>query len=184
MPQFYLVRHGEPDWDWAISQRFFGPGSAYMPLTENGIAQLEADALDERLAGADYILASPYTRTMQSAQILSRRLDLDVTVDWALHEWLYDLHMRGDLPAEDERYGMEDMTHSFAHYIIGRGEPLPGHNCETIGMIRERALAALGRHREAKKVIVVCHEGVIRSLTGLDEVPFGAVVPFDPPKGC
>lgn len=184
MPQFYLVRHGEPNWPWAIERRFFGPGSTYIPLTENGVAQLEESALSPLLRGAEYIVASPYTRTMQSAQILSRRLDLEVKVDWRLHEWLYDTNMRGDLPAQGEYYGMEDMSRSFQHYIIERGEPLPDHACETIGMIRSRALEALCEHRNAAKVIVVCHEGVIRSLTGAAKVDFGEIVPFDLPAGC
>ena len=73
---FYLVRHGQPDWDWAEAMRFYGPCSAYMPLTPLGVEQIEHTACDSQLRGASFILASPYTRTMQSAQILSRRLDL------------------------------------------------------------------------------------------------------------
>ena len=79
---FYLVRHGQPDWDWAEAMRFYGPCSAYMPLTPLGVEQIEHTACDSQLRGASFILASPYTRTMQSAQILSRRLDLPVTVEW------------------------------------------------------------------------------------------------------
>ena len=75
---FYLVRHGQPDWDWAEAMRFYGPCSAYMPLTPLGVEQIEHTACDSQLRGASFILASPYTRTMQSAQILSRRLDLPV----------------------------------------------------------------------------------------------------------
>ena len=71
---FYLVRHGQPDWDWAEAMRFYGPCSAYMPLTPLGVEQIEHTACDSQLRGASFILASPYTRTMQSAQILSRRL--------------------------------------------------------------------------------------------------------------
>ena len=73
---FYLVRHGQPDWDWAEAMRFYGPCSAYMPLTPLGVEQIEHTACDSQLRGASFILASPYTRTMQSAQILSRRLGL------------------------------------------------------------------------------------------------------------
>lgn len=181
MTQFYLVRHGEPDWPWAISRQFFGPGSTYITLTEEGKQQIEAAAEDERLAGADYILASPYTRTMQSAQILSRRLDLPVEVDYDIHEWIYDTNMRGDLPGESDFYGKEDMSRCFLHYI-GGGEQLPGHACETLPMMRERILACLARHSDAKKVIVACHEGVIRSITGLSVVNFGQIVPFTLPE--
>ena len=114
---FYLVRHGQPDWDWAEAMRFYGPCSAYMPLTPLGVEQIEHTACDSQLRGASFILASPYTRTMQSAQILSRRLDLPVTVEWELHEWLYDRDMKGDLPTPEERFGREDMTRCFFYYM-------------------------------------------------------------------
>ena len=38
---FYLVRHGQPDWNWAEKMRFYGPCSAYMPLTPEGVDQIE-----------------------------------------------------------------------------------------------------------------------------------------------
>ena len=157
---FYLVRHGQPDWDWAEAMRFYGPCSAYMPLTPLGVEQIEHTACDSQLRGASFILASPYTRTMQSAQILSRRLDLPVTVEWELHEWLYDRDMKGDLPTPGERFGRED-------------------NCETYAVIAERVLGCLRRYDgQAEKIIVVCHEGVIRSVTGMKAVNLGQVVPI------
>ena len=181
MAEFYLVRHGEPDWDWALKKNFYGPAGNYVPLTQKGVAQLEAAARDPRLKGADYILASPYTRTMQSAQILSRRLDLDVKVDWDIHEWIYDTGLKGDLPPEGDYHSGPDMVDCFDHYVVERGEPLPGRCCETIADIRRRVLPALRRHAAAKKVIVVCHEGVIRSLTDADPVEHGQIVPFTLP---
>ena len=62
---FYLVRHGQPDWQWAEERRFYGPASTYIPLTAEGVEQIEAAARDPRLREASLILASPYTRTMQ-----------------------------------------------------------------------------------------------------------------------
>ncbi len=181
MAQFYLVRHGEPNWPWATEQRFFGPASNFVPLTARGVEQLEQAARDPRLAGADYILASPYTRTMQSAQILSRRLDLDVRVDWEIHEWLYDTTMQGDLPPEGSYHSEEDMVECFDRCVVRRESLPPDRCCETIEDIRRRVLPALRRHAEAGKVIVVCHEGVIRSLTGVSPVAHGQIVPFDLP---
>ena len=175
---FYLVRHGQPDWDWAEAMRFYGPCSAYMPLTPLGVEQIEHTACDSQLRGASFILASPYTRTMQSAQILSRRLGLPVTVEWELHEWLYDRDMRGDLPTPGERFGREDMTRCFYRYM--EHDELTGEdNCETYAVIAERVLGCLRRYDgHAEKIIVVCHEGVIRSVTGMKAVNLGQVVPI------
>ena len=178
---FYLVRHGQPDWQWAEERRFYGPASTYIPLTAEGVAQIEAAARDPRLREASLILASPYTRTMQSAQILSRRLDLPVTVEWDLHEWLYDLDMRGDLPQPGERYGMEDMSRCFMQYM--ESAELTGEdNCETHATIARRVLNCLRRYDGTQKAILVaCHEGVIRSITGLKKVDMAQIVPFTLP---
>ena len=54
---FYMVRHGQPDWGWAETMRFFGPCSAYMPLTPLGVEQIERTACDPQLRGAAFILA-------------------------------------------------------------------------------------------------------------------------------
>ena len=39
---FYMVRHGQPDWQWAEERRFYGPASTYIPLTAEGVEQIEA----------------------------------------------------------------------------------------------------------------------------------------------
>lgn len=174
----YLIRHGEPDWQWAASMRFFGPSANFIRLTGRGIAQIERTARDPRLSGADFILSSPYTRALQSAQILSRRLDLPVQVDWDIHEWLYDRGMRGDLPPEGSPYSAEDMMRCFERCVRLRGTVPDGRDPETASMIRERALRALGRIPDGKKVLVVCHEGVICSLTGRKSADLGEIVPF------
>ena len=49
---FYLVRHGQPDWQWAEERRFYGPASTYIPLTAEGVEQIEAAARDPRLREA------------------------------------------------------------------------------------------------------------------------------------
>ena len=118
---------------------------------------------------------------MQSAQILSRRLDLPVTVEWDLHEWLYDLDMRGDLPQPGERYGMEDMSRCFVQYM--ESTELTGEdNCETHAAIARRVLNCLRRYDGTQKAILVaCHEGVIRSITGLKKVDMAQIVPFTLP---
>lgn len=176
---FYLIRHGQPDWSWVEQQRFFGPASAFMPLTAEGIAQMEETARDPRLAGAAYLLVSPYTRTMQSAAILSRRLDLPMQVEWDIHEWLYDTAMRGDLPEEGDYHSIEHMHQSFYRYMAG-GEPQGEERCETVAEMRRRILPCLARHQDAETVAVVCHEGVIRCITGREKVAFGEIVPFAP----
>lgn len=56
---FYMVRHGQPDWDWAEKMRFFGPCSAYMPLTPLGVEQIEHTACDPCCVGQRLFLHRP-----------------------------------------------------------------------------------------------------------------------------
>ncbi len=56
MAIFYLVRHGE------------------------------ATAIDERLKSAQLIVASPYTRALETAAIISRETGLKIRVEVDLHE--------------------------------------------------------------------------------------------------
>ena len=48
--------------------------------------QAEAAARDPRLKNAEFIVSSPYTRALQTAQIISRETGLPVAVDLDLHE--------------------------------------------------------------------------------------------------
>ena len=127
---------------------------------------------------ADVLILPESVKEMSLAIRAARRLDLPVTVEWELHEWLYDCDMRGDLPTPGERFGREDMTRCFFYYM--EHDELTGEdNCETYAVIAERVLGCLRRYDgQAEKIIVVCHEGVIRSVTGMKAVNLGQVVPI------
>jgi len=78
----YLIRHGETDWN--IQGRY--QGQADPPLNSAGIAQSEE--LAALLAGEkiDLIYSSPLKRALQTAEILSRRLSVEVILDPRLVE--------------------------------------------------------------------------------------------------
>lgn len=91
MAIFYLIRHGEPDYERIDTSPFYGFGRALAPLSERGILQAEAAAKDSRLKSARFIVSSPYTRALQTAHIISKNTGLEVKVELDLHEWLPDL---------------------------------------------------------------------------------------------
>ena len=90
MAMFYLVRHGEPDYDTVREAGFRGFGVDFAPLTERGVAQAENAAQDPRLKTARLIVSSPYPRALQTAQIISRATGLKVAVELDLREWIPD----------------------------------------------------------------------------------------------
>lgn len=91
MSTFYLIRHGKPDYSEMMEKGFFGYGRDFAPLSEEGIKQAEATSMDERLKSANIIVPSPYTRALQTAQIISKNTGIDVVVELDLHEWIPDL---------------------------------------------------------------------------------------------
>lgn len=78
MTTLYFVRHGQPDYNGLSARNFFGYGRDFAPLGPAGVEQAERAAADPRLQTAELIVASPYTRALQTAQIISRHTGLPV----------------------------------------------------------------------------------------------------------
>jgi phosphohistidine phosphatase len=79
--QLYFLRHGLADWpEWDPAR------DHERPLTKEGIKKMKAEAkvmaqLDLKL---DAILSSPFTRALQTADIVAGQFKLDVTEEAAL----------------------------------------------------------------------------------------------------
>jgi len=81
-----LLRHGQSEFNLHFTATRRDPGIVDAPLTELGHAQAHAAA--EQLAGAPIrrIIASPYTRALQTAAPLARALGIPVTVTPVVRE--------------------------------------------------------------------------------------------------
>ncbi len=81
-----LLRHGQSEFNVIFTATRRDPGIVDPKLTELGHAQADAAAM--ALAGEDIrrIVASPYTRALQTAAPLARRLGLPVTVQPVVRE--------------------------------------------------------------------------------------------------
>jgi len=91
--QLYFLRHGLADWpDWDPNQ------DHTRPLTKEGVKKMKATAkviaqLDLKL---DAILSSPFTRALQTADIVAGQLKLDATEEAALAPG-FNLERLGDI---------------------------------------------------------------------------------------
>lgn len=159
MTTFYLVRHGEATYDLAEQRRLKGHSRDLMPLTERGVAQVEAKAVELRDVGCQVLLSSPMTRALQSAAIFSRRLDLPIIVDYDLREWAPDLTFTYDTVAVVEAAGAE-----FRHYD-GEWPPGETRSWEPLSAVRERVLSVLRQYLRFERALVVCHGTVICAVT-------------------
>src|SRR4051794_3116079 len=86
MGTVYLVRHGETDWALVNGRRLIGAANDLAPLTSEGTSQILAAAERLRDERVGLLLASPMTRALQSAALLSRVLDVPLQVEFDLHE--------------------------------------------------------------------------------------------------
>jgi broad specificity phosphatase PhoE len=75
-----LLRHGQSEFNLHFTATRRDPGIVDAPLTDLGHAQAAAAAEELADAGIRRIIASPYTRALQTAEPLARRLGLPVLV--------------------------------------------------------------------------------------------------------
>jgi broad specificity phosphatase PhoE len=158
-----LVRHGQSEFNVHYGATRRDPGIRDAPLTGLGREQARGAAAALEGAPLERIVASPYTRTIETAEILAARLRLPITVEPLIGEraaFSCDVGTPAALLAER-------WPHLAFHHL---GDPWwPAHEES------EEALALrCGRFREAvagsedwRRILVVTHWGVIRTLTGM-----------------
>ncbi len=106
----WIARHGNridfvnPEW-FNTAERPYDPH-----LSDDGI--LQAQQLAKRLIGENItqIFASPFLRTVQTANEVAEVLDLPIQLDWALCEWLNPEWM----PAMPETLFLETMAKNYS----------------------------------------------------------------------
>jgi len=148
---FYFVRHGESEAN--VARRFSGRFDS--PLTDLGRKQ--AVALADALEGVpfDRIVATPLSRSLDTALVIARRrrMPVDVVAD------LVEIDVGEKQGAHfDEVRGLPEWTDE--GFVAWRGG-------ETLEQVLERGLRTIRRlHRESPggTVLVIGHGGVTRIL--------------------
>ncbi|WP_251391299.1 histidine phosphatase family protein [Mediterraneibacter agrestimuris] len=119
MAVFYFIRHGEMDVSMAGKKFYKGFAYNMMTLSEKGIEQIHETAKDSRLRYAELIITSPYGRTLHSAAILSKDLNIEMRVETDLHEWLADSVSYEFLPTEIAEESYRILTENCGHHPEG-----------------------------------------------------------------
>lgn len=167
---YYLIRHGEADYSELMEYHFFGFGRDLAPLSAKGIIQAEETAKDERLKTAELIISSPYTRAMQTAQIISKHTGIEVRVELGLHEWIPDLSNKYTT-SEESFYLAREFTQCRGIY------PAETIKCwETIEAMRKRMRKVADKYAEYEKVIFVGHGMALRTLTYIEQMKPAEIV--------
>lgn len=173
MAEFYFIRHGEPDNSEKNTKIYQGFGVNFAPLTRLGIAQIKEASKDPRLADADLIICSPYTRALQTAAVLSKELGTDILVETDLHEWV-----------ANKNYVYEDNDTaeiSYRDFIENEGIYPGGEEriWESVASMRARVSRVLEKYKKYHKVIVACHGMLIQAATGGAHPAHGEIVKYE-----
>jgi len=162
--EIVFIRHGKPDYTPCWERGFIGHGKDLACLVPEGIKQAEEVSKNPLLDGSELIVSSPYTRALQTAAIISKNTQLDITVEIDLHEFLPDKTFQ--YKGKEESYILhKDFCDCFGSYPV-----CETRKWETIEEIKNRVIAVMKRYLMYNKIIVVAHGGVIRRFTGGAEV--------------
>lgn len=175
LPSMILLRHGQSEFNLHFTATRRDPGIEDPRLTPLGHEQAEKAA--EVLAGrpVSRIIASPYTRTLQTAAPLARRLGVPVLVSTTVRE----------------RYAFKCDVGS---PVADLAQAWPGHDFSAIDDVwwpsanepeahvvarANRFRAEMAEHPDWQRTVVVSHWGFILALTGTS-VQNGQWISFDP----
>jgi len=169
-----LVRHGESEWNVIFGRTRIDPGIPDPPLTAEGRRQASAVAATLRPLGIERLLASPYRRTLQTAEIIAAELDLPIIVEPLVRE-----RAAFSCDVGTPRSGL---ANQWPHLAFDHLEEIwwPAAESETelehrCGRFRAAAQARL----DWPRIAVISHWGFIRGLTG-QGVRNGEILRFDP----
>ncbi len=173
MTTFYFVRHGQMDTSMAGKKFYKGFSYNMMTLSEKGINQIKETAKDARLAKAQLIIASPFGRTLHSAAILSKELNLDMQIETDLHEWLADGITYEFLSDEEASSAYRCLNESAGHHPNGE-------NCkwESAEQMKKRVMGVLKKYMEYDTVIVVCHGTLMQYVLDIEHPENGQIEEF------
>ena len=154
---FGLLRHGQTVWN--VEKRLQGHGDS--PLTEAGRRRTLRWARHLAGCGWETIVASDLGRVRETVEILNSVLDLPLEFDSRLREQHW-----GDW----EGLRFTDVERRFPGELqqqIRAGWDFRAPGGESRREVRERVFAALDdidRRSRHRRILVVCHQGVIKSF--------------------
>jgi len=156
MTQFFLVRHGETEWNREGKYT----GQTDIPLNRTGKMQAEEAARQMASVQPDVIFSSDLIRAVETAEIIARRIKIPIKKD----ERLREINQ-----GEWEGMHVDEIKKKFHDLIVSRQtDPLnvaaPGG--ETIGQVYERVYSALRdicRNYPNGKVVISAH-GIVLSI--------------------
>ena len=170
-----LIRHGQSEFNVVYSVTRQDPGIRDPRLTAEGRAQARQAAEALAAHGLARLVASPYTRALETAEIIAGILDLPIAVDPRVGERAaFACDVGSPMATLRDRWPHLTLDHLDEEWwpTLEESEAELGRRCETFRCAMAAAV-------DWETTGVVTHWGFIRSLTGLT-VPNCAVLRVDP----
>ena len=169
-----LVRHGQSHFNVHFGATREDPGIVDPGLTDEGVRQ--AKLAGESLLSHDIrrIVASPYSRTLETAEIIAEQLGLPVIVESLVRERAYFTCDIGSPRSQ--------LSARWPHFDFGELVEYWWPDKETETELLQRCQSfrsASSALEDWRHLLIVTHWGFIRGLTG-QEVGNADVVPYDP----
>lgn len=172
--ELILIRHGQTDYAPCLARGFIGHGHNLGALTPKGVAQAKTAALSPLLKGAQIIVASPYTRALQTAAYVAQTTGLDIVIEHDLREWEPDLsYTYADT---------ETACIAAEEYMLRNGMCWESRKprWENACCLRRRALNCLKPYAEQyDKIIAVTHSMVMQQFIPHEKIRLGSVWSLD-----
>ena len=162
IPTFiYFIRHGETI--LTPTRKFSGTGSLDPELMQEGLDQADLVAEEAVKLGAEVLIASPLKRTRQTAEAIARTTGLEIIFDESWYELSF-----GDWDGKSiEEVKAEDPDAYQAWLNSTAYAPGGGESYDQASVRIEEALEKLVAEYPGKKIIVVTHNGVIKTAIKL-----------------
>jgi probable phosphoglycerate mutase len=158
VPTFiYFVRHGETI--LTPTRKFSGTGALDPELTAEGREQAELVAQEIVKFNPEVLIASPLRRTTQTAEAISRTTGLEINFDKAWYELSF-----GDWDGKSIEEVKEETPDDYQAWLNSSAyRPGGGESYDQAGVRVEAAIERLVSDFPGKRVVVVTHNGVIKS---------------------
>ena len=162
IPTFiYFVRHGETV--LTPTRKFSGTGALDPELMQDGLDQAELVAEEVVKLGAEVLIASPLNRTRQTAEAIARTTGLEIIFDEAWFELSF-----GSWDGKSIEEVKEQEPDAYQAWLNSTAyAPGGGESWDQATVRIEEALEKLVAEYPGKKIIVVTHNGVIKTAVRL-----------------
>ena len=153
----FAVRHGETEWNLVEKQQ----GQLDSPLTDLGIKQAQSLAKGLVPKKIDVLYSSDLGRALQTAEIIAKKLSLDIHTDTRLREWHLGSLQGLTIKEFAKKFPQEAAQFNPGNpdYILPGGESAAQRYNRCINCTEDIAMREAG-----KRILLVTHGGILNSF--------------------